>query len=250
MEMEHIERIEEAALNAWPAPRQLLYDGWLLRFTGGPSKRVNSVNVRYRGSLPYEEKIRFSEKVYDRVGLPVIFRLPEPFTSPGLHAALESAGYFDFDPTFVLGRELTLPETLTGDLTVRQLDPAAWISLRAALMGVPAADLAIHRQILDVIVPQKVLIGLFKADMPVACGMGVLEGGLLGYFSIYTGKVQRRRGYGRAVMSALSKWGSENGANYGYLQVEGDNTPGIAMYKALGFEQCYSYWYMKKGLYS
>ena len=61
MNQEFIARIEDAALNAWPSPRQMVYDGWLLRFTGGESKRVNSVNIRYASSLPLSEKIAFCE---------------------------------------------------------------------------------------------------------------------------------------------------------------------------------------------
>jgi len=98
MDEKLIDAIESAALNAWPAPRQVMYDGWLLRFTGGESKRVNSVNVRHPSMLPLDEKIRFCELLYAKQGLPVIFRLSQPFTSEKVYFALDRAGYREFDP--------------------------------------------------------------------------------------------------------------------------------------------------------
>ncbi|MDB5085123.1 MAG: family N-acetyltransferase, partial [Bacilli bacterium] len=36
--------IEELTLNNWQPLQTMLYDGWLLRFAGGYTKRANSVN--------------------------------------------------------------------------------------------------------------------------------------------------------------------------------------------------------------
>ena len=35
--------IEELTLNAWPPLQTQLYDGWLLGFSGGYTRRANSV---------------------------------------------------------------------------------------------------------------------------------------------------------------------------------------------------------------
>ena len=50
-------RVEEAALNAWPALQQILYDGWILRFSQGYTKRANSVNPIFQSSIDLETKI-------------------------------------------------------------------------------------------------------------------------------------------------------------------------------------------------
>src|SRR3546814_7924409 len=36
--------LEDACFNAWPSPKQVLHGGWLMRFSGGNVRRVNSVN--------------------------------------------------------------------------------------------------------------------------------------------------------------------------------------------------------------
>ncbi len=240
-------KLEEAALNAYPTSKQLLYDGWLMRFLGGPSKRVNSVNVVYPSTLPFPDKIRYCESIYASQGLPVIFRVPDPFTKEALNEALLNAGYTSFDPTFVLGREIdpgVFKDYAKADM--REICITDWMQLRSFVGNVPIKKIAYLETILKIIVPEKVLIGCFVDEIPVACGIAVKEGDFLGYFSIYSHHQSRRKGYAKAVMASLTEWGLERGANFGYLQVEGDNIPARRLYMDMGFETCYRYVYWKK----
>ena len=246
MQFKVLARIEEAALNAWPAPQQMMYDGWVLRFTGGNSKRVNSVNVFGPSTLPLSEKIRFCEAVYSRMGLPILFRLPDPFITPELPRTLPAAGYKVFDPTQVLGREIDSSSALPVGVDVHTLLDEDWLQIYAQITGKTLASLVHHKAVLKGIVPEKKLIALYWGERPVACGMGVISGDLLGYFSIYTDKSVRRQGLGQAVMRALSQWGIEHGATFGYLQVEEDNIPALALYQKLGFMRLYRYEYWRK----
>ncbi|MDY6874538.1 MAG: GNAT family N-acetyltransferase [Chloroflexota bacterium] len=247
MDLNRMGRIEEAAFNAWPAPRQMIYDGWLLRFTGGPSKRVNSVNVRYPSYFPLAEKIAFCESVYEAVGQPAIFRLPAPFHGNELVSALEQSGYAAYDETHVLTRPLMHKPACPEGMAVRSFHIPDWLPYKAAISGTPADELALHEQILNVTVLRKTLRVLFVGEVPVACGMGVVEGDLLGYFSIYTHHDARRKGYAGLMMDALTDWGLEQGALLGYLQVESHNAPALALYAKLGFALCYSYEYYRRG---
>ena len=246
MDFDPIPRIEEAALNAWPAPRQMVYDGWLLRFTGGPSKWVNSANVLYPSSLPLAQKFTFCEKAYAIANLPPLFRVPAPYSTPDLVQSLADSSYQPFDETYVLTRDLTPQEPLPDNLRMQILSVDDWIPYKGLISEAQPGPLALQREIIHCIVPQKSLIVLFAGDQPVACGMGVLEGDLLGFFSIYTHHDARRKGYARAVMAALTNWGRQGGAKLGYLQVEGLNEPARTLYRRLGFELCYPYQYYKK----
>lgn len=247
MDTEFLMQIEQAALNAWPAPRQMLYDGWLLRFAGGPSKRVNSVNPLYPSTLPLQEKIKTCQAVYAAQGQPCLFRINDLDENENLKHGIKAAGYTPFDPTYVLGRSLVTTAERYPPVTLLEMPLEDWFRMRAQFIKVTAADQQVHKEILNCIVPEKVLMGLFFEGRPVACGMGVAEGALLGFFSIYTDARWRRKGYAGMVMSALTAWGMERGATYGYLQVEGDNGPALAVYNRLGFERCYQYtYYMKR----
>jgi hypothetical protein len=68
-------RIEEASLNSWPAFQQMLFDGWVIRFAGGYTRRANSVTPIYTPSLPIQQKIAACENFYQKKQLPTIFRL-------------------------------------------------------------------------------------------------------------------------------------------------------------------------------
>ena len=74
-------RIEEVSLNSWPALQQILFDGWLLRFSRGYTKRANSVNALYDSRVDVEEKVQVCEVRYRERGLPAVFRIT-PFAMP------------------------------------------------------------------------------------------------------------------------------------------------------------------------
>jgi len=247
MERDDLFKIEQAALNAWPAPQQMLYDGWLLRFAGGHSKRVNAVNLLYPSALPVAKKIAACEAVYAKQGQPCLFRICDFLSDAALTQALEAAGYRSFDPTFVLGRSLEMPPAPDPNVTLLEMPMADWFRMREHFIKVSPVDLQAHTAVLKSIVPEKVMMGLFVEGKPVACGMGVVEGALLGFFSIYTASGWRRKGYAEMVMAALSEWGLARGAAYGYLQVEGHNKPALGLYEKLGYERLYSYVYYRKG---
>jgi len=67
-------RLEEMALNASGAFQSLLYDGWLLGYRAGPTKRLRCINPTYRSSLPLERKLAYCIDFYRAAALPSIFR--------------------------------------------------------------------------------------------------------------------------------------------------------------------------------
>lgn len=96
------QHIEEAPLNAWPALKIFVYDGWLLRLSNGYTKRANPVTPLYDETRPLDEKIAHCEALYSRNKQPSIFRLPSFIRGiEELDRALDERGYQRLDETIV-----------------------------------------------------------------------------------------------------------------------------------------------------
>jgi GNAT superfamily N-acetyltransferase len=234
--------LEEAGLNAWPATQQMLYDGWLLRFAGGYTKRANSVNALYPSRLGVADKVAFCEAIYAAQGLPAIFRLT-PLAPAGLDAHLAGCGYAPLDPTLVLWRRMDTPlPHPAGPGSLQALPRDEWARLQAALGGFSQPS-PYHLAILRAMVPECCFGAWLVEGELVACGLLVRQGDYAGLFDIVTAPAHRRLGYGRALVAALLTRAAESGARTAYLQVVEGNAPARALYEELGYTVAYRYWY-------
>ena len=120
-------RIEERALNASGAFQSLVYDGWLLGYRPGPTKRLRCVNPFYPSTLPLAKKVAHCISFYAAARLPAIFRLL-PFSEPStLDGWLERNGWAAFERTQVLRCSLADPaESPRSHEPVTIIDPPAW----------------------------------------------------------------------------------------------------------------------------
>lgn len=267
------QRIEEASLNAWPALHQMLLDGWVLRFARGFTKRANSVTPLYAGSQPIDEKVRFCENLYARERLQSVFRITagaDGADQAALDSYLDARGYRLADPSLVLTTRCTRPtsgrssgaEVDSDDsLAPRSRDIGApiaseavsprwsmltlkeWLNAYAALTEMPAKFMRLHGAILNTIRTECAHAVLRDGEQVLACGLGVVERGLVGLFDIVTHPAHRRQGCGEELVRGLLAWGRERGAETAYLQVAQANAAAQALYLKLGFAERYRYWY-------
>jgi GNAT superfamily N-acetyltransferase len=79
--------VEEPTLNAWPPLTNVLYDGWVLSFSDGYTRRANSVHSLYPSRLPLADKIAVCEAAYAARGQ----------GSVGVHTRLEDVWFEDFN---------------------------------------------------------------------------------------------------------------------------------------------------------
>ncbi len=134
-----ITAMEELSLNAWPAHQTLLYDGWVLRFADGYTKRANSVNPLYPSTLDLEEKIAFCESLYHEQKLDVVYKLTPASCPENLDEILEAKGYKKDSATsvqvFDLGSCLV---SLAPAMTVKELLSQQWLDAFCRMSAVDA----------------------------------------------------------------------------------------------------------------
>lgn len=236
-------RIEEASLNSWPALQQVLFDGWILRFSEGYTKRANSVNPLYTSTLDVKAKVEACQRLYSDRGLRTVFRIT-PFVSPAdLDQVLEARGYEKVDPTLVLYLDLQCAENLLPSTLLRDGSLDDWLALFCRFHASPLEAHRTHRQILEAIPGRRHLAILEDAGCGVACGVGVVEGDCAGFFDIVTDPPQRRKGYGARLVGGLLDWARGQEARHAYIQVVEANVPARRLYGRFGFREAYRYWY-------
>lgn len=242
---ELIRRIEEASFNAWPALNIMLYDGWLLRFANGYTKRANSVNGLYQGDLSIETKIDACETIFRRQGLRPVFRLTPLINPDDLDPHLQARNYKRIDHTSVQLLDL---DRIEPALSERVVILAGHNSIDSWLrsfhdLNPQRRDADTHKLMLQQIMGKLCLMVLIVNNTVVTCGLAVADGEYLGLFDIVTDGEERRKGYGLELTSALLAWGKFIGTRYAYLQVMTNNDPAKRLYNRLGFEEVYPYWY-------
>jgi ribosomal protein S18 acetylase RimI-like enzyme len=237
-------RIEEMALNVSGGFQSMLYDGWLLGYRAGPTKRLRCINPTYRSSLPLEQKLAHCIEFYRTAGLPAIFRML-PFAQPArLDAFLARRGWGEFERTLVMRAELESARPVLAPAELVELvDVSAWVEATQSLLGV-AAD-ALPRMLDRAAthpLPQRGALVRRERDV-VACGLAKIENDHVGLFAVHTAPALRGIGLGRAVVAALLSDAQRRGARIAYLQVTAHNEPALALYRRFGFEVAYDYWY-------
>ncbi len=242
-----IRLIEELSVNAWPAARTLLYDGWVLRFAGGYTRRANSVHPLYPSTLEPREKIRTCEQLYREQRLPVIFKLT-PASEPGrLDTLLAELGY-RYDALTCVHRldlrDWDDPLPVTTDLSEESSEQ--WHADFARMSGMKDSNRAAHREIVRSILLPTCFASISAGSHVAACGLGVLQAGYIGLYDIVTDAGFRRLGYGERIVRDLLTWGKRQGAHTAYLQVMADNTPALRLYGKVGYREEYRYWYRVK----
>ena len=252
MNIPKIRLIEELAANAWRPEIEQHVGGWRLRYSGGKSRRVNSVWPSAPPNLEsIEAALEIAEAFYQQRSAIPYFQLCPAALPVELPQMLADRGY-----TFGAYTEMQIQPI--QDVLSRTEAPAAkvvasptltdgWFGLYTSAAGYPPERLPIRHGILSRIGPPAHFVWLESQGEPAATGLGVVERGWLGVFCVVTATPFRRHGLAIGLMHTLAQWGKQQGAENVYLQVMERNLPALNLYRKLGFNRMYRYYYAAKG---
>ena len=227
-------RAEAACLAACPASRQHLLDGWLLRASGGPTRRTNSLNPTPGPRGPADAAITACARAYAALGQPAIVRVAS--LAPELDRPLAARGYEAEGHALTLFAALDgVPAGLDPGVRLMPAPDADWLALRTRLAGVDAQAAAIYAAMTASLRGPRAFATLDHAGETASMGYAVVDGRLAVIESVATSEQLRGRGHGRQTVGALMRWAHANGATGACLQVVAENAAALSLYRGLGF---------------
>ncbi len=239
--------MEELSLNHWPSLSTLLYDGWLLRFANGYTKRSNSISPIYGSTYDLDHKIDECERMYIEHQLRPTFKIT-PFVQPAnLDYILAEKGYSVVDLTSVQTKSLVyIQEPALHSVKICTELQNEWLEDFCRLSSTEKNLQPTITRMLTNIKTKMGYISLYEGGKVVACGFGVIERAYIGLYDIVTDEHYRNRGFAEQLIWHLLQWGKQNGAEHSYLAVVANNEPARRLYSKIGYSEVYTYWYRVK----
>jgi GNAT superfamily N-acetyltransferase len=244
-----IRTLEELAANAWPSLQTMLYDGWVLRFAEGYTRRANSVHPLYPGGLDVDGKIAACERLYQSWGLTVVFKMTPAAQPEHLDDLLAARGYTVDARTSVQVLDLNgLDKAPVPTTQLAESLSDEWLDAFGRMSRLNDERKAIARRLLSNLLLTFRCASIRHQDQIAACGLGVCQDRHVGLYDIVVDENLRRQGLGKRLVLDLLAWAKRGGAQTAYLQVMSNNEPALRLYAGLGFREAYQYWYRVKGL--
>jgi N-acetylglutamate synthase len=240
-------RVEETNFNAFPALKQVMYRGWLLRLSDGRPRRTNnSANQLHADCAAVEDVIEAVESLYRRNGLPPLFRVPS--FAPALYdRELAARGYASEGDSCVLyGSINEIDAVADPEVELSPCATAEWLTAMGELQGYSPEGCTTYQRVVSSIVVPVAFAGLRIDGGLAALAYGAVHDGLLCYASVITDLRRRRQGLAGRIVASLAAWGRRQGAAGACLQVEASNTPARSLYDRLGLRtELYRYHYRR-----
>lgn len=243
-----IKTIEDLSLNAWPSHQMQIYDGWILRFSYFYTHRTNCIEQIGPSSIPLQDKLDYCEEIYEKWGTPAIYKIT-PLINSSFDQKLTERGYHIAHVTEVMTMELRGP--LPGEISWKvELCPSITSQWLEALFTMKGTVNQIHRRIVPSMyaaIPKDIIAAsVLDKDQIVGTGLGILDRDYVGLYAIHVSEKYRGLHMGRSICQALLNAAAQQGASSAYLQVVQGNKTAKNLYRSLGFEDFYTYWFRQQ----
>lgn len=218
---------------------ELALGDWVVRRSGGATKRVNSVNPLRPGARV--EAVRaIAEDVCRDAGLPVRFRL-NPLAAANADALLAAAGYALVDPSWTMIAPLGAARADEA-VSFGPPDPA-WRAAHALASGWDEATREAHAASLARLPACAAAATLTVGGRATGFAIVAIAGGWAQLYDVVVLGEDRGRGHGERIVRALLHWARAHGAAGAALQVLAANLAARRLYARLGFTDAYPYHY-------
>lgn len=242
-----IRKYEELSMGAWPSLQTKLYDGWILRFSNGYTRRSNSVIPIYESTISLDEKIDLCEKEYKSRSLPTLFKLTNESNPKGLDSRLEERGYIKENEAAL--RVLDLNQysyQQSQGVIVESQFSNNWLNAFFYFSHITDEEVKITaRDILNNIMGKIICVAKEVDGKLVGCGYGAIERDNIGIFDIIVDENFRGKGYAKDILDNILGTACAVGVKNAFLQVSVGNIPAEKLYNRIGFKELYHYWYRK-----
>lgn len=242
-----IRKYEELSAGAWPAIHTKLYDGWLLRFSDGYTRRANAVFPLYESTIPIDEKIDYCEREYISRNLKPMFKVTLDSTPGDIDKKLEERGYTRDNEAALRVLDLNASGRYEiNDVVIESQFSDRWLNGFLDCSGIKEQTVCLAaRKILNNIPGKVVYVSKYIDGKLVACGYGAMERRYVGIFDILVQEDRRRKGYAKDILNGILGTACSAGIKKAYLQVSAGNIPAEKLYDKMGFKEIYRYWYRR-----
>jgi N-acetylglutamate synthase len=235
--------LESVIADGWRALEVAHLGAWLLRASGGFTRRGNSVLPIGDPGRSLRAAVTAVEGWYADRGLPARVQLPLDGSAPPLAEELLARGWRAEMRVHVMTAELApvLRAAAAASSAAVRVDDApddAWLAVYRSEAG-PLPDIAPRALLVNH--PAAGFVSISEGEECVAIARAAVDGRWAGLFAVEVAPTHRRAGLGREVSVAALRWALQRGARRGYLQVAHGNDPALGLYQRLGFDLHHDY---------
>lgn len=238
-----IRNIELMLMRTWPALEERIYDGWVLRFSKGYTKRSNCINPLYESYFDLEEKFKYCKKIYEEKGQQLIYKIIDTEVSLVVDEFLEKKGLEKKDMVTVKEIDLTNIDYNLKNIKINWGFSKEWYEFYSKENKLSIEEKVVLKELLKKNDKNNVYVYKTENKEIIAVAMGSIEKNSMGIFNVYVKDTYRKKGYATEILEGLLVEARKINVEKAYLQVMETNEKALNLYRKMGFVPKYRTWY-------